>query len=191
MSHNFAENLSVFFQQHANPERAEQMQAYMRGQFAFYGLSSATVKSLLAEYVQQEGFPAPENLPMVLRDLWDYDEREMQYVGTKLVRRLIEKQLASFIEILEDLITRKSWWDTVDALSLDAGTLFKTHPSLQPSTTNRWIDSKNIWLQRAAIIHQLMYKKDTDWEMLQTYILSTCHNSEFFIRKAAGWALRQ
>jgi 3-methyladenine DNA glycosylase AlkD len=62
---------------------------------------------------------------------------------------------------------------------------------LQPATTNVWIEGQNFWLQRAAILHQLMYKEDTDWEMLQSYILKTCHSNEFFIRKAEGWALRQ
>jgi 3-methyladenine DNA glycosylase AlkD len=46
-------------------------------------------------------------------------------------------------------------------------------------------------IQRSAIIFQLKYGKDTDWDLLCEVILQHEHSKEFFIRKAQGWALRQ
>ena len=53
------------------------------------------------------------------------------------------------------------------------------------------MDSKNMWLQRAAILFQLKYKDKTDTDLLFKLIEETASSKEFFIRKAAGWALRE
>lgn len=53
-----------------------------------------------------------------------------------------------------------------------------------------WSESENRWLIRAAIGHQRGWKIDTDVD----YVLAICDrhwpDSEFFIAKAIGWALR-
>jgi len=44
---------------------------------------------------------------------------------------------------------------------------------------------------RTAIVHQLSYKADTDADRLFRYVESRTDDTEFFIRKPIGWALRQ
>ena len=56
---------------------------------------------------------------------------------------------------------------------------------------NNWIMDENLWVRRTALITQLNYKTETDFALLQKLILTVCHEKEFFIRKAIGWALRQ
>ncbi|MCB0666072.1 MAG: DNA alkylation repair protein [Saprospiraceae bacterium] len=190
MAPNIAEEINALFSEHADPERAEGMKAYMKGQFEYYGINSPLRKELLRAFFKANGSPQDE-LTDLVRELWLYDQREMQYVATDLIRRHIRKQPASFIQVIESLILKKSWWDTVDHLSVNAGTLMQKHPDLQPAVTDSWIRSDSMWLRRAAVIHQLMYKGSTNWTMLQDYILRVAHEEEFFIRKACGWALRQ
>jgi len=48
-----------------------------------------------------------------------------------------------------------------------------------------------MWIRRTALLTQLHYKDQTDFELLSVLILDTAHEQEFFIRKAIGWALRQ
>ena len=48
-----------------------------------------------------------------------------------------------------------------------------------------------MWLARAAIIHQLRFGDSTDTNRLFGYCLRRADDSDFFIRKAIGWALRQ
>ena len=48
-----------------------------------------------------------------------------------------------------------------------------------------------MWLRRTAILYQLKYKESTDTERLFHYINLQKEESEFFIRKAIGWALRE
>ena len=47
-----------------------------------------------------------------------------------------------------------------------------------------------MWLRRGALIAQLLAKGDTDEERLFSYCRQVAGESEFFIRKAVGWALR-
>jgi len=184
------EEIAKIFSEERDDEKVEGMIAYMKGHFSAYGITAPRRRSLVKSYFQNEGYPTPDEFPELLSALWDFDEREMQLVGTDLVRKLIKQQPEAFIDTVEALISRKSWWDTVDALSIDCGTLIMRFPVLS-EVTDRWIKSENMWLQRAAILHQLMYKEKTDWEKLKRYVLETCGSTEFFLRKAGGWALRQ
>jgi 3-methyladenine DNA glycosylase AlkD len=54
-----------------------------------------------------------------------------------------------------------------------------------------WIDDADMWLRRSAIIGQIGHKEATDTELLFDACVSRMHETEFFIRKAIGWALRE
>ena len=104
---------------------------------------------------------------------------------------LAKKMDCTNVPILEQLILTKSWWDTVDGLAPNiAGAIFKKDINCRNNYVYRWMESKNIWLQRSSVIFQLKYKKETDWDMLCEAILKHDTSSEFFVRKAQGWALR-
>ena len=53
------------------------------------------------------------------------------------------------------------------------------------------IDSENIWIARSALLRQLHYEECTDATRLFGSSLRRAADTEFFIRKAIGWALRQ
>jgi 3-methyladenine DNA glycosylase AlkD len=55
----------------------------------------------------------------------------------------------------------------------------------------RWSVEDNIWLRRVSILHQLAFKEQTDPSLLRTVLLNNLEDSEFFIQKAIGWALRE
>jgi len=90
------------------------------------------------------------------------------------------------------MIVSNAWWDTVDFIA--AGTLgrfFRMFPDLVTKLTKEWMVSGNIWLQRSCILFQLKYKKDTDTELLYSFIEKLTSSNEFFIQKSIGWALRE
>ena len=94
--------------------------------------------------------------------------------------------------MLEDLITTKSWWDSVDGIAPNlVGYILSKDKSLQYKWAEKWIESDNFWLRRSAIIHQLRYKEKVDEELLFALVESQIGDEEFFINKACGWALRQ
>ena len=93
---------------------------------------------------------------------------------------------------MEQLITKKSWWDTVDMLAQkQVGWIAKNHPEVIEETIEKWSVSDHLWLRRSAILFQLKYKENTNEELLYRYIIINAESEDFFIQKAIGWALRE
>ncbi|HKY55625.1 MAG TPA: DNA alkylation repair protein, partial [Anaerolineales bacterium] len=148
--------------------------------------------ALQKEFYAQHGLPDLSELDLILRELWSLPQREFQYVGLSLLDKLEKKLPAKFIKTIEYLIVSKPWWDTVDAIaSHTIGTHFRRFPDVREKYLPKWRTSKNIWLRRTAILFQLNYKKETDFELLCDIIRENLDSKEFFINKAIGWALRQ
>jgi 3-methyladenine DNA glycosylase AlkD len=179
------------FLEHGNPDTAEGQMNYMRNQFAFYGLKSPQWTALAKQLYQELGIPQGEDLKTLARLCFEDDYREIQYFAIEMVQRALPRQPEDFIDVLQELITTKSWWDTVDWLAKLAGEHFRRFPRLTRPLTEQWMQSGNFWLQRSALIFQLKYKDRTDSGLLFGYILRLAGSKEFFIQKGAGWALRE
>lgn len=168
------------------------MKAYMRGQFEYLGIKGPKLGELLREYYTEHGLPAPAELDPVARGLWALPQREFQYAACSLIGRLEKGLPEEFIGTLEYLLVNKSWWDTVDALATHTvGLHFKRYPGARRKYLVRWRRSEDFWLRRAAILFQLHYKGETDFDLLRAIIRENLGSQEFFINKAIGWALRQ
>lgn len=184
-------HVKFIFREKGDPERAQGQRWYTRHQFEFYGLKAPEWMALAKEIFTEKGIPEEENLKTFARLCYDDEYREIHYFGTETVQRELKKQPEDFILLLEELITTKSWWDTVDWLAKLVGIHFKKYPHLILPVTERWMASENFWLQRVCLIFQLSYKVKTDFELMKKYILQLAGSKEFFIQKGAGWALRQ
>jgi len=190
--HPYAVQLESYFRTYANTEAAVPMAAYMRERFPFLGIRTPDRNRLLREFMKANPLPKGEELVHAAGGVWSLPEREFQYIAMVLYEKHRKHAEQSHIDILEGLITDKSWWDTVDLIaSRLIGFHLAKYPELMASYTERWIASDNFWLQRTALLYQLSYKKNTDEERLFRYIRSVAKEKEFFIRKAIGWALRE
>jgi 3-methyladenine DNA glycosylase AlkD len=183
--------LGEAFRAEADPDAALDMRAYMRDQFPFLGIKGPRQKQLARQVLA--GLPAPTERDLVAtaRSCWDQPEREYQYFACALLRRYAKVCSAGFLDQARSLILMKAWWDTVDTLAAHlAAALVSRHPSLV-LTMDQWSMERDLWLVRAALLHQLTYKRDTDAERLFRYCRAQAEHRDFFIRKAIGWALRE
>ncbi|MBM7566577.1 DNA alkylation repair protein [Paenibacillus sacheonensis] len=188
----YADKLETLLRSHANAEQTVEMKAYMRDQFSFLGIRTPERAALTKPFMKEHGVPAMDELGSVVRLLWALPEREFHYTAMLLMEKRKKELGPERMELLEHLITTKSWWDTVDLLASHlAGAAFGKHPELVPAYVEKWIGSDNLWLRRSAILYQLGYKDRTDAALLFSLIRRTAHESDFFMRKAIGWALRE
>ncbi len=163
----------------------------MRNAVPFYGIPAPAQREIWRTVLADMPTPTGAQLRSVARACWKRPEREWQYFGCAYVRRYVRRASAAFLPTAEYLITTKSWWDTVDSLaSHTVGPLVRAEPRLKGAMDD-WSRSENVWLARTAILHQLGYKADTDAERLFDYCSRRAGDSEFFIRKAVGWSLRE
>jgi 3-methyladenine DNA glycosylase AlkD len=189
--HPYVASLRTLFEQNANPAQAAPMKKYMRDQFEYLGIKSPQVKALFRQAIRENGLPSLEELDRVVRELWDLPQREYQYLAISLMERLEKKLPSDAIKTLEYMVTHKSWWDTVDNISHIVGIHFKHYTEVREKYLAKWRASDNFWLRRTAILFQLDYKEETNFDLLREIVQENLGSTEFFINKAIGWALRQ
>ncbi|MDQ7904248.1 DNA alkylation repair protein [Phytohabitans sp. ZYX-F-186] len=174
-----------------DPDRGPAMAAYMRDQFPFLGIQAPVQRVLAREVLDGLPRPSEDDLRDVAEACWALPEREYQYFACGLLRRHARACSAGFLETARFLAVTKPWWDTVDILAAHlVGALVSAHPALV-STMDEWVADKDKWLVRTAILHQLRYKERTDAERLFRYCTRQAGHTDFFVRKAIGWALRE
>lgn len=188
----YVEELIKLYSQYIDQEYAEWSENYMRNQFEFLGIRTPLRRKLTKQFFKDYGVPPKENLSDVIFLLWEHPQREYQKAALDLLEKVKKTLTPEDMPWLSSLILNKSWWDTVDVLSPHImGHMFKTYPELLSQYADQWIKDGNFWLQRAAILYQLQYKKTTDEERLFRYILHRADSEEFFVQKAIGWVLRE
>ena len=191
--HPLTKDIINTFSANNNPAIAAGAKAYLRNQFDFYGLQSPLRRALTKDVFNKHKINTEAELIATAKEVWELPERECQYVAIELLAKYKKLWTIDSISFFEYLITSKSWWDSVDTIfSLLLAPYFKLYPQQIKSITGRWNKTEdNFWLQRCSIMFQKPYKKETDTDLLQQYILNCSHSKEFFIQKAIGWALRE
>jgi len=188
--HEAFEHLTTDLRAVADPEKVPKMVAYMKDNFAFLGVTSPIRKAAQKPFMVVARRSDPDDVLDVADRCWAQEEREFQYVGCELLRARAKTFHADDLSRLHALIVDKPWWDTIDALAAHpVGTLVSRFPELG-KTMDLWIDDENMWVARVAILHQLRFKHDLDQARLFDYVEKRAGDTEFFIRKALGWALR-
>lgn len=187
----FLERLAASFEANRDAARAAEMTAYVRGQFAFIGIGSPARGAMIRAASAGLGRPTERDLTDLARACWRREARDYQYAACKMLRRHATTLSSGSLAVIEELIATKSWWDTVDELAIHVvGSLVKRDGELV-RVMDEWIASENIWLARTAILHQARYRADIDERRLFAYCRRRAGDTEFFIRKAIGWALRE
>lgn len=178
------ENLEKLFSR----EKSESMASYMKNRFEFLGIQKPERKAAVKSYfAESKKYDFDWNF---VKLCWSKPYREAQYIGADYILMNKDRLAAEDLEKLRELITEKSWWDTVDSLDAAVGVLVMKYPELSAEML-KWADSQNIWLRRVAIDFQQKFKEQTDTALLSEIICKNFGSDEFFINKAIGWSLRE
>ncbi len=190
--HSYIENLIHLFSKHTDPAYSAWSKKYLKNQFEFLGIRTPIRRQLMKEFIKETGLPPSSQLKEVVFSLWNLPEREYQYAALDILEKKKKDLTPADMSWLERLLIKKSWWETIDVLSVNIiGYVFSIHPELIPLYSDQWIEDENIWLQRSALLYQLKYKEKTDEKRLFRYILNRAKSDEFFVQKAIGWSLRE
>lgn len=191
-THPYLLPLQKAYEQKRNNTQAGKMSRYMKNLFPFVGIPSPERKVVFKEHLAQYGLPPYNILFSIIKSAYARPEREYHYFAIDLTGKFVNKADDTFVPLLEFLITKNSWWDSVDSVASNCTRdFFKRNTHLQIPVTRKWMNSENIWLQRASILFQLNYKGNTNEKLLYKYILELKQSPDFFIQKAIGWALRE
>jgi 3-methyladenine DNA glycosylase AlkD len=185
------ERLTEVYAAAADPERAVGMRAYMKDVAPFLGLATPERRALSRAVTAGTPRPDEADLTALALGCWRLPEREYRYFAVDHLRRHVGRCSSGFLPVVRHLIATDSWWDTVDLLAAHVvGPLVAADPALT-SDMDAWIADDDLWIARAALLHQLRYKERTDTARLFGYCLRRSAHPDFFVRKAIGWALRE
>jgi 3-methyladenine DNA glycosylase AlkD len=176
----------------ANAQQAVHMRAYMLGKFAFLGIKATPRRQALRSLHRLKAWSAAELLELA-EALWDLREREFQYVAVDLLAKHHRQLGPNSLPRLLQLVQRRSWWDTVDSLAGVVGDILlraRTGERDMQRHMDACLSHSNLWVRRVAMLHQLGWKAQTDEARLLRYALTLAPETDLFIRKAIGWALR-
>ena len=181
-------DLIIDFEENRNELLAESMSKYMQDKFRFLGIRGATRTEIYKKY-----FPDARKTKNIdwdfVESCWNKEEREFQYVVVYYLKAMQKFLKREDISRLKYLIVTKSWWDTVDLLAKVVGSLVIRIEGYDQIMLE-WSKDSNIWLKRVAILYQLSLKEKVDKQVLDKILVNNLGDSEFFINKAIGWALR-
>ena len=171
----------------ANPEDAIHMKAYMKDQFEFLGVKTPVRRKLSKVFFKKNSSPAIDW--KFIHQAWDNPYREMQYVVLDYLQMKQKALTPSDLSKITKLAQTKPWWDTIDFLCRSVGFLCLHYPETKKFVLE-WSRDEDFWLRRLAIEHQLLQKEETDVQLLEQILINNLDQTEFFINKAIGWALR-
>ncbi|WP_329114042.1 DNA alkylation repair protein [Streptomyces sp. NBC_01465] len=185
------ERLTTVYPTAAHPYRAAEMTAYMKGIAPYLGIRSPERRALSRTVLSGTPRPDQRDCRAIALRCWALPEREYHYFAVDYLRRHAQRCGSDFLPVARHLITTTSWWDTVDHLAAHVvGPLVAADEGLT-SDMDEWIADDDLWVARTALLHQLRFKDATDTDRLFAYCLRQSGHSDFFIRKAIGWCLRE
>ena len=171
----------------ANPEDAIHMKAYMTDQFEFLGVKTPVRRKLSKVFFKKNSSLAIDW--KFIHQAWDNPYREMQYVVLDYLQLKQKALTPSDLPKIKKLAQTKPWWDTIDFLCRSVGFICLHYPETKKFVLE-WSRDEDFWLRRIAIEHQLLQKEETDVQLLEQILINNLNQTEFFINKAIGWALR-
>jgi 3-methyladenine DNA glycosylase AlkD len=179
--------------QAAQPELAAPMQRYMKSVTPYLGVRVPIVRKLTRG--ESKFRPFGDHLAVVdtARALWhDAEYREERYAAIALLDTPSARTLRTpeLLPTLQEMIVTGAWWDYVDELAHRVGDLLSGWPTQVRPSLVIWAQHDDRWLRRASIICQLGSRDRVDTDLLTFTIEASADESDFFLRKAIGWALR-
>lgn len=171
----------------ASPDDAVAMKAYMKNKFEFLGVKTPARRKLAKTFFKQQTDSVVDW--DFINEAWKNPYRELQYAALDYLETRKKLLTPSDLPRLKRLAQTKSWWDTIDFLDRLVGSIIARFPETKEIILS-WSCYEDIWLRRLTIDHQLLRKEETDTKLLEKILVNNLGQTEFFINKAIGWALR-
>lgn len=181
-----------------SPERAEREKAYLKSDLTFYGAGLPAIRAAAKRvYRDDPGRPATAVMALAV-ELWAEPVFERRMAAAVLLdlhhRTLGPAHLAE----IEPLIRDSHTWALVDTLATDAiARIVAAAPedAVVDATLRRWAADDDFWVRRSALLAHLLLVGGkgsfVTWDRFAEFADAMLEETEFFIRKAIGWVLRE
>ncbi len=188
-----ADTIRAGLREHAQPDKAEAMQAYLKSDLPCLGTYTANRNRVVKNALSDVDLDRP-TWEAIIDDLWtDPAHREERHAAIDVILHRSAKPWrdTTALSLMRELIIDGAWWDLVDGIGKAVNDVVDRHRPAATPVIRAWATDADLWVRRSAIIAQLRSKDATDLDLLAHAIDANVDDEDFFIRKAIGWALRQ
>jgi len=174
-----------------NPDQAKIHKRYHKSDLQFNGLAVPVMRKIASGALKQ--ISSAQELFVLFNELWktrDFESRNIAvFMLMKRIKWLEEKQFDMFYPLFRDC----DGWALTDYLGIKILGEFLRKYKIFHDQVDAWKDDDHLWVRRAGIIRFIAMAQNRDawpWRMesIMEYHFS---ESDFFIRKALGWNLRE
>jgi 3-methyladenine DNA glycosylase AlkD len=128
----------------------------------------------------------------LVRALWAWKNHVMRSAGIALLERHQQVLGGKDLAMLEALLRASRSWAYVDWLCTRVVAPIVEREPAQRRVLARWARDPDFWIRRSALLSLLpaLRRGEGDFALFERLAVPMLDESEFFVRKAIGWILR-
>jgi 3-methyladenine DNA glycosylase AlkD len=177
----------------AVPGRAEQEKRYLKSSLVHLGASVPAIRRIAVATRRARPDLDRAGLLALADALWSRGIHECRAAVVELLDAYADRlQARDLSGVLERLLRESRTWALVDGLAASvAGPLVERFPALG-RTLDRWARDEDFWIRRSALLAELVALREGrgDFARFGRHADAMLGETEFFVRKAIGWVLR-
>jgi 3-methyladenine DNA glycosylase AlkD len=175
------------------PERAAQEKRYLKSDLEFFGVTvPETRRAVRAAWDGYPGLDAAGMLAWAVA-LWCEPVHERRMAAVEILTRAAPMLRPADLGTVERLLRESRTWALVDGLSVNVAGQIALRDPLSWTRVDGWAGDEDFWIRRSALLALLPGVRGgrPDLARFTRYAEPMLTETEFFIRKAIGWVLRE
>jgi len=187
------DDLDAVFREAGNSEDAGYMKSYLKSDLEFHGVKTAGIRKQTSAFARAHRDLTRDQAIALARACWERPVYEVKSFAVGMLTRFVNRLEPRDLSVVEELVRNSHTWAFVDSLATKVGAdLVERHPD--PGVVlDRWAEDENFWIRRTAMLVLLpsLSHDRGDLDRFLGYADAMLDETEFFIRKAIGWVLRE
>ena len=169
-------------------ERAAGEKRYLKSDMDFLGATLADIRRVARQAAR--GLDRDAALRLAEK-LWSAPTFERRMAAALILELHADDLRSADLKLIERLIRQSRTWALVDVLSGDVVGEIGLHLRIR-RTLDRWSRDDDFWVRRSSLLAELSpLKHGAPFEPFARRADAMLDETEFFIRKAIGWVLRE
>jgi 3-methyladenine DNA glycosylase AlkD len=185
-----ARRMEAELKEAGTPERAAGEKRYLKSDFAFLGSTLGDMRRVAKSFAKNEQL-GHDDLIALVQELWSKPVFERRMVAVILLELHAPELGPNDLPVIEGLIRESRTWALVDALAGDVVSEMAVRHRLKQKL-DRWAKDNDFWIRRSSLLAELKpLKMGSPFQPFAVRADAMLDETEFFIRKAIGWVLRE
>jgi 3-methyladenine DNA glycosylase AlkD len=172
------------------PERAAGEKRYLKSDLNFLGVRLADIRRVAHKAARDPSLDRHAAVDLV-EELWSAPIFERRMAAALILEVRAQDLRSEDLSLIERLIRESRTWALVDVLSGDVVGEMASRLRIR-RTLDRWARDDDFWIRRSSLLAELTpLKRAAPFEPFARRANVMLDDTEFFIRKAIGWVLRE